>query len=475
MSGFRPGIEVGKSWEPLELQLWYVASQSIPFLYVLLVFSWIWIPLVARIMSKLTRRSRKKEIAVNSVMNDNSAWPVIIGGCILCAVLVGYYPYFHDGDYPLVGTDIYWRYAMPAQRVLSSSSWITASVKERHPLMVLAITTASSLLGMDPASLLRFAYVVLILALSGATFALVFIASKSRLIAAASTMIISLTPAVTAEIYTGTLAEWAALVAWTIVLAFLVVPQRDAYRSRALMIGALSLGSVAVLFLHPWTWVVVILGFVTYCLAAIALRLKDRRYDVGAIASVILLNGVVAALAMIFIPEAQGWRSADALTLVWNSLSGNYVGFGIWDTLVSFSRIWSQFLHPTLLVLSILGAGVILSRRDRFAALMMAWLATASVLSLVSALIVFNPTLATRGELFRAVPLVPFGITASAGLLLLKSTLDDRLARAGHAQAANVVAVLVTAVIFLSILNGALRALFPLLTDPHNYPWPSEP
>jgi hypothetical protein len=86
----------------------------------------------------------------------------------------------------------------------------------------------------------------------------------------------------------------------------------------------------------------------------------------------------------------------------------------------------------------------------------------------------YNPLEANRGEtqIFRAMFLTPFQIPTAIALLRLKSTLEGR---AGRSRSARVVVGLVIALLFLAIVNGAFRALFSLLTDPHNYPNPFAP
>ena len=50
-------------------------------------------------------------------------------------VLVGFYPYFHDPPW-LVGTDAYWRYSDPLDRIVSTgdSNALSAAANERHGL-----------------------------------------------------------------------------------------------------------------------------------------------------------------------------------------------------------------------------------------------------------------------------------------------------------------------------------------------------
>jgi hypothetical protein len=68
--------------------------------------------------------------------------------------------------------------------------------------------------------------------------------------------------------------------------------------------------------------------------------------------------------------------------------------------------------------------------------------------------------------------LIPFEIPAAAGFLFLKSKLQAKL---GRSRSAEVVIGLLAGIVLMAILNGTFRALFPLLTDAHNYPNPSEP
>jgi hypothetical protein len=86
----------------------------------------------------------------------------------------------------------------------------------------------------------------------------------------------------------------------------------------------------------------------------------------------------------------------------------------------------------------------------------------------------YDPLEVNRGEtqIFRAMFLTPFQIPTAIGLLHLKSALDGRV---GRSRGARVVAGLAIALLFLAILNGAFRALFPLLTDLRNYPNPLAP
>ena len=136
-----------------------------------------------------------------------------------------------------------------------------------------------------------------------------------------------------------------------------------------------------------------------------------------------------------------------------------------------FSQIWSQFLNPVLLALSILGVIVLARRRDRLTWIVLAWIMAACATNVAAAPMSYNPLDVNRGEtqIFRAMFLTPSQVPTAIGLLRLKSALDGRMGRSHHAR---VVVGLVVGLLFLASVNGVLRALSPLLADPHNFPIP---
>jgi hypothetical protein len=473
LSGFWPSIGLGMRWGLLEMQLWYTAFLLVPFLYAAFLFSWIWAPLLTKIpwKPKPVAGSNGPRKAANPT--ESRIWLLSMGCFVLLAAFLGYYPYFRDPAYPLVGVDIYWRNALPAERVLSSTSWLAAAAKERHPLVVLGIASVSKLSGLEVESLLRFAYIGLILAFGLTIFVLVFTASRNKLLACLSALVSAVAVSTTDGMYTGTIAEWIALIVWIMSLMFLAIGSHSRRRQLISIIG-LTVGSLVVLFIHPWTWLAMIVGLIAYCVIVLIVRPSGYLREVAPVLLVILLNAAGLALSLFALMKTQGWRVANAFSLVQESLGSKYFGLGSWEILVFFSQIWSQFLNPVLLGLSILGVIVLARRRDRLSWIVLAWIVAACATNVLAAPMGYNPLDVNRGEtqIFRAMFLTPFQIPAAIGLLHLKSALDGRV---GQSRTARVVVGLAIALLFLAIVNGAFRALFPLLTDPHNYPNPLAP
>jgi len=473
LSAFHPGIDIGSSWEMLEMQLWYTAAPLIPFLYAGFLFSWIWAPPVARILPKRMRQhsdGRSESVGAH----EGHDWLVAIVSCVVLAFFIGYYAYFHSSNYPLVGTDIYWRNALPAERVLASTSWVAAAAKERHPIVVLGIAVVSKFLGLGVESVLRLAYVALILSFAVVLFLLVFLASGSKTLASFSALVSTVASPTAAGMYTGIVASWVALTIWTLSLVFLFVAKSRG-KFLASILG-LTFGSLAVLLIHPWTWLGMIVQLIAYPVIVAVLRLKRSFRDFVAVLVAVLCNLGVLAFSLLYMAKTQGWRISEALSLGQNAIGSKYFGFGSWEIIVFFSQIWSQFLNPLFLGLSILGVLVVALRRDRFGAVVLSWIVAASVISIVAAPMDYNPLIPTRGEteIFRAMFLTPFQIPVALGLLCAKSALQ-RMYNTPLSRWTKLSVVMIVAIAFLAILNGSFRALFPLLSDAHNYPNPLAP
>jgi hypothetical protein len=273
--------------------------------------------------------------------------------------------------------------------------------------------------------------------------------------------------------YTGTIAEWIALIVWIMSLVFLAIAGHN-FRRQLISTCGLTIGSLAVLFIHPWTWAAMMVGLVAYLVIVLLVRRRSCLREIGPVLVAIFFNATGVALSLLILMKTQGWRLANALSLVQGSLRSNYFGLGSWEILVFFSQIWSQFLNPVLLGLAVLGAISLVRRHDRLSWIVLAWIIAGCATNVLAAPMGYNPLDVNRGEtqIFRAMFLTPFQIPAALGMLQLRSTLSRRMGQSGRAV---VVLWLFVAVLFLILVNGAVRALFPLLTDPHNYSNPMAP
>jgi hypothetical protein len=290
--------------------------------------------------------------------------------------------------------------------------------RERTPPSSCPGNCSRKLTGLGVEPFLRFAYIGLILAFGLTIFVLIFTASRNKPLATVSALVSTVSVSTTGGMYTGTIAEWIALIVCIMSLIFLVIASQNR-RGQFISICGLTIGSLVVLFIHPWTWIAMMVGLIAYC--AIVLLVRPKRYlrEIGSVLLVIFFNAAGLALSLFALLRTQGWRVANAFSLVQGSLGSKYFGLGSWEILVFFSQIWSQFLNPVLLGLSILGVIVLARRRDRLSWIVLAWIVAACATNVLAAPMGYNPLDVNRGEtqIFRAMFLTPFQVPAAIGLL----------------------------------------------------------
>lgn len=90
---------------------------------------------------------------------------------------------------------------------------------------------------------------------------------------------------------------------------------------------------------------------IAYCLASAT----TASPIVGTVSEITMGRVAFPIESFLVLLRTQGRRVADAFSLVQESLGSKYFGLGSWEILVFFSQIWSQFLNPVTLGLSILG------------------------------------------------------------------------------------------------------------------------
>jgi len=97
--------------------------------------------------------------------------------------------------------------------------------------------------------------------------------------------------------------------------------------------------------------------------------------------------------------------------------------------------------------------------------------------SVLAAPMRYNPLDVNRDEtqILRAMFLTPLQIPAAFGFSYVRSVLRAKLGGDQASRWPKFVVETTLALVFLAILDGAFRALFPLLTDQHNYPNPLAP
>jgi hypothetical protein len=231
--------------------------------------------------------------------------------------------------------------------------------------------------------------VFLSLLLMFSTFWLVRSGGKSFFYAATSMLTTVFSFVITVGIYAGFYANLFALFFAYIFLGFLITTLNGCHKWFFLVLTGLS--SVSVLFVHPWTWVfVVMINIVTYMvvtLIIILFRKKDFRshlWELVFLFSLLIVNLVIFYVrGVIFVGSIKG----DI---------GGYVDFITFKPSFLNIFIFKHFLDVTfnyyvggfygyvpMIIFSIIGAFSLSNYKNRYNRLLLTWLLIASSMVLV--------------------------------------------------------------------------------------------
>jgi hypothetical protein len=475
----------------------------------LLLFSWLWVPLIQR----LSRRRGPLLVRYKPppLKPDLRTIVAALDLFAIVAVIVFFYPYL-AGQTWVVGQDSHWNYIDPVNGFSGLTPSQAFNMPALHGVYVVFLYLIQLASGLTPVSIVKYAP----LPLSFFTAVAVFFATQRAawnlqlsILTSISTLLWLPT---TLGIYVAIQANWLALLVWMIFLAVYFSGTERAITTY-LILAVLSL---IILLLHPWTWGV----FVTTLLftAIISRRNAWAKHCARALAASLTLALPVGIAAFAFSPSLR----YDFLGTIQLYSSGpvnptSLLNFG--GALMNLFANLGPVLSPTILLISLLGAYTLCRRRDITASYMLAWMAASCVGSILIAPSGFTPTNPGFSETgiwrvlydsplpfllalglekcisiskrpispsnsenirSRVIPLLsmaPFVVT-SAGLFMFW----DSNVRLLLVCAALVLAllfmvmlpnyrpldVLIVSLLALLLFNAAFRTLFPLVLDPHS-------
>jgi hypothetical protein len=506
-SGFVPFAGYEKTWPDLEMNLTYAWSSLFPAIFLATWLSPIW----AFIAVKLYRMASRRKPVGSRISESPQVRRIKLGlddfilllVLILICVVIGFYPYFHDPSW-LVGTDAYWRYKDPLDRVAGSPNVLAAASNERHGLYLLILYGIMGVTGLSPFDMVKASPMILAALLSALTYVAVTRFRGSRTEGFFAGFLSATTFPTTLGIFASIHANWFTLSVGLVALFILISLGETSKRALWKALLATLCGMV-LLILHPWTWGIVALS----ALAAGLIFLAKKNWRMFGASLSVLLSGLVSG-ALVFAAGSDTEKAKLIETV------SNFTGplrapsliehpFGV---IYDAFRVWSPLLNPLLMVLAI--AGVVLLVRERasnYKVFMLSWMAVAGIGTF------FAVTLETEiWRIWYLQPLWLLGATGIKGLLQMGNSIWGGQASylvpartaliisiAGIAvflldpalgsvifyvaalsivlihlggQRANIKTVLASAfVLFVLVffLNHALRSLYPLILDPHNY------
>jgi hypothetical protein len=519
-AAFAPQALFGVASQNLETNLTYAAYPIAPLLLLIIMFSWVWVPILGR----ARRRLHASQISV-SVHSDNPVGHGVSDRRLLflsldvfaiLSILVFYFLYA-AGQLWVVGVDSQYRYVIPLNALsgLGLFEAIQASLARYHGVYLGFLLIIERVTGLSSFSVVKYAPVVL--AFCTSTFAFLAFRSARNFAFLAGLCTILWIPT-TMGIWSGIQAGWAAYVVWMLFLAFYLNRLGKSAYGGFVWQGLLSVG---ILMLHPWTWGVFLTTLIVTSLFGIR-----RRAD--------LSNGLSTLISAVWLAVPIGVGAFVSLSGVRGDFSNAFTLFSFPflhidsviklfpGALLETSGLWSSFLSPTLILIALVGVFTLNEKRGETKRYLLAWVAVWCIASILAAPIDYvpaNPAISdselSRMLYFSPLPILlalgvskfvdlssrfvisgacrfprlqPIVLSAVIGVSsLLLFIFATPMIRLGSVMAGALAVVLltyrfrlrdsprlmITILLILIIVNAAFRSLFPLLLDPHNLYLPS--
>jgi hypothetical protein len=504
-AALNPQGRVGILSEQLEANLTFSLFPIATLMIVLLLFSWLWIPMATRLPRF------RREMVVRYESSTNRWSPRMLAAALdlfaIIVVLVFFYPYL-AGQTWIVGVDSYLRYLNPLKSLAGlppSKAIVTSYTHGPYVLLLYLIELAS---GASSFSIVKYAPLLLAFATASTIFLVVMRAGWSFQLAILSSICGLLWLPTTLGTYAGIQANWFALVLWMLFLSFYL--GKTDWKAATFIIQAFI--SLAVFLIHPWSWgvFVVSLGIT----ALISRRSMWKKHCLYGLSAAIIAALPVGIAAYEFLPGVRNDLASTMqlyLLTLFNPVS--VLSFG--GALVDLFYNWGSFLSPILLLICLVGAYSLSKRRGITANYLLAWGITWCIGSFMIAPVEYNPVNVGISEtgLWRMLYLSPLtfllalgfervtgaakslgssGVNSrltlllsgasllafGAGLFIFWNPLVRLLIVLGAAGSAllvklrfpnvNIMSMLVASLLVLFLVNAAFRSLFPLLLDPHS-------
>jgi len=513
VAALNPQGRVGVMSEQLESNLTFsLYPLAIPML-LLLLFSWLWIPLIMRL-------ARLRTSLVVRYRPSASRWNVrtIIASLDLIAIIatiVFFYPYL-AGQSWVVGVDSHLRYLDPLNSLAGLSLSQAINTSYEHGVYVAFLYLIEAATGLTAFSLVKYPPLLLAFALAAATYYVVLRAGWGIELAVLTSICMLLWLPTTLGIYAGIQANWIAIIFWMLFLS-IYFTKSDWNTPTYIVLGLFSL---LILLIHPWTWGVFV---TTLALTALILRKSAWKQHCtrGFFAAVIIALPVGLGIYELLPGLSSDFVNSVQLYSLTAFNPTSILTFG--DALIELFSNWGAYLPPTLLLFSLLGTSVLFRRQGIAANYLLAWIVTWCVGSILVAPVGYhpvNPAISETG-LWRMMYVSPLPFLLAQGFeKCIQASRVDHSIDATHSeftrplQMASVVPflalggglfalpqpifrllivllalgltllflvrlpgyqvlqVLVVTVLVLLLVNAAFRSLFPLLLDPHNLPSP---
>lgn len=422
-----------------ELQMFYLSYPLIFWLFILFLFSWIWVPLAIWIDDRIKLKQRlhvktplfgsqrdtklSKEVTnertpereddpTHEASTSRLALIAVLLVSLLLGVFIAYYPYIHPKS-GLVGWDSLGYYLSLSGMVdtdLYGAMQFTATTD--RPLYFLLLYFFRSLTQLPSNTIIEIMPIVTILANALAVFWFVKIGGKKALVASVAAIFSIFSVNTTVAMHAGILANWLAM-ALGFTMFSLVLKLQEKVSLKLLFVAILVLASA--FFVHYWSTVFFLLVLGCYALLTLLQRGSLSTKFVVALAvlaSVALVAIFSSGFALNFFISygfTENINPPEAFVLFWTRLP-----------IFIDSWFFGALANPVMIALALIGIVVCFYQRTNFCRILISWTVVGSLLSIfVSPIGRYTNQWLT----WRTLYLIPFQIPATLGLFFLVAKL----------------------------------------------------
>jgi hypothetical protein len=441
----------------IDLQLFNTLYPLTSWLFLLFLYSWIWIPAVKHALSRVTAskriRPRIEKISLSRLQDAGSTLKLnrkhVTIGLLLslaAAAFIAYYPYAHLPNSTLVGADS-----------VDYLNWLN-SVAQKGPLTpfdtdrpfpILLMYAVQIATGSSPETVVRMMPPILAVCLSLAVYWFVKVGTKNELAALVSSLFSSFSFQVTVGLFSYFVANWLAIIESLLLLVFLLKSfEKQSWKYMAVS----AVTGMAVLLTHPYTWDVLMAILILYSAwTFIGKRSRKKREII--LLTLLLVSNFVFYTAYALAPFGKSLSNAEGANLS-NVASGIGVSnlLNLQNNLASMVQSWvgGLFGNPLLILLAVAGVFSMFDFAKRFNRIMLLWVMVPSL-----ALLAVTPD----PYYYRFLYLIPIQVQAAAGLVWIISKLGFVRSWFKHDRNLRTFKILTVMLVVLFLLNYALRSV----------------
>ncbi|NWG09039.1 MAG: hypothetical protein HXX80_01785 [Nitrososphaerales archaeon] len=430
----------------IDLQLFNVLYPLIPWLFLIILFCWIWIPALKYVLSRTGIRDLLSIRDTDRLNNKFLAFSLLLS--LALTLFIAYYPYIHLPSTTLIGVDSIFYYDW-LKEIMQKGPFIALEMD--RPLFNLLMYFIKYVTDLPPYAVVRILSIILAISLPLAVFLFVKVGTKDERLALLSAFLTSFSFQTTVSIFAYSLANWFAMIEIFLLLAFLFKSLEE--RSWIYSLLPASFG-MALLLTHPYTWYLLMIILASY-LIWILLRKPEESSDIFPL-EVIIISNLLFYMVYTLMPFGGGvggsgvWVSDVALS---NISISNLLNLMNGLTYMVQRWVGGLFGNPPLMILAIIGIVSMLDFAKRFNRIMLLWV-------MIPSLALFFVSPESEALYYRLVYLIPFQILAAMGLKwILDKVKDMEIKFKIDRTYSHIIIVLMIVLTMLLLFNYSLRSV----------------